>query len=160
RTVSVKKRIFIGLGKYLFGFGVLGIVLALYWNPSWDKPSLRILGASTVGLSGSTQAYGPLLAASALYPGRGQEPGIKDVLSRPPHVAPLIAAAGFFSIGLLGTFWRWYVLVRAQDLPFRLSDAFRLGFIGYFFNTFLPGSIGGDFVKAACIAREQSRRTV
>src|SRR5262249_54266655 len=55
---------------------------------------------------------------------------------------------------------RWYVLVRAQGLPFRLSDAVRLGLAGFFFNTFLPGSVGGDVVKAAFLAREQNRRTV
>jgi glycosyltransferase 2 family protein len=58
------------------------------------------------------------------------------------------------------TFVRWYVLVRAVELPFRLLDAFRLGFIGLFFNTFMPGSVGGDVIKAAALAREQNRRTV
>src|SRR5262249_17571208 len=52
------------------------------------------------------------------------------------------------------------MLVRAQNLPFSLRDAFRLGLVGYFFNTFLPGSVGGDLLKAAFIAREQERRTV
>ena len=47
-----------------------------------------------------------------------------------------------------------------QDLPFTLGNAFRLGLLGFFFSTFLPGSVGGDLVKAAGIAREQSRRTV
>jgi uncharacterized protein (TIRG00374 family) len=51
-------------------------------------------------------------------------------------------------------------LVRAQNLPFTLRSAFRLGLIGYFYNTFLPGSVGGDLLKAAYIAREQERRTV
>jgi uncharacterized membrane protein YbhN (UPF0104 family) len=120
----VKKQILIGLGKYLFGFLVLGLVLWWYWEPS------------------------------------GSKPGIKDVLSRPVRVASLIAAGVLYFIGLLGTFLRWFLLVRAQDLPFRVPDALRLGFIGYFFNTFLPGSIGGDVIKAAGIAREQSRRTV
>src|SRR5262249_22238509 len=58
------------------------------------------------------------------------------------------------------TFVRWYVLVRAVELPFRLGDALRLGAVGFFFNTFLPGSVGGDLVKAVYLAREQSRRTV
>jgi glycosyltransferase 2 family protein len=61
---------------------------------------------------------------------------------------------------VLMTLVRWYFLVRAQDLPFTLPNAIRLGLVGFFFNTFLPGSVGGDIVKAAFIAREQqSRRT-
>jgi uncharacterized protein (TIRG00374 family) len=62
--------------------------------------------------------------------------------------------------GVLLTFVRWYVLVRAQDLPFTLSNATRLGLVGFFLSTFLPGSVGGDIIKAAFIAKEQSRRTV
>jgi hypothetical protein len=73
---------------------------------------------------------------------------------------------GFLALALLAglsavliTFLRWYLLVRAVALPFRVLDALRLGFIGYFFNTFLPGSVGGDVLKAAFLAREQDRRT-
>jgi uncharacterized membrane protein YbhN (UPF0104 family) len=57
------------------------------------------------------------------------------------------------------TIARWYVLVRAQGLPFRFLDALRLGLIGTFFNNILPSSVGGDVIKAAFLAREQSRRT-
>ncbi len=65
---------------------------------------------------------------------------------------------GFASTML--TLVRWYILVRAVELPFRVLDAFRLGFIGLFFNNFMPGSVGGDVIKAAVLAREQDRRTV
>ncbi len=68
----------------------------------------------------------------------------------------LVIAVGSMSL----TFVRWYILVRAVELPFRLIDAFRLGFIGLFFNAVMPGSVGGDVIKAAVLAREQSRRAV
>jgi glycosyltransferase 2 family protein len=70
-------------------------------------------------------------------------------------LATLICAAS-----TLLTFVRWYVLVRAVGLPFTLSDALRLGMVGFYFNTLLPGSVGGDILKAAFLAQEQSRRTV
>jgi glycosyltransferase 2 family protein len=72
----------------------------------------------------------------------------------------LLLAAVIYLAGLLITFYRWYVLVRAQDLPFTHMAALRLGLIGTYLSTFLPGSVGGDIIKAAFIAREQSRRTV
>ena len=78
----------------------------------------------------------------------------------PVHTGYLALAFAFGFAALLITFFRWYVLVRAVGLPFRLFDALRLGFIGFFFNTFLPGSVGGDAVKALFLAREQNRRTV
>jgi uncharacterized protein (TIRG00374 family) len=65
-----------------------------------------------------------------------------------------------YGIGTLLTFIRWYYLVRAQDLPFTVPSALRLGLVGLFFNIFLPGAVGGDIIKAAGIARQQSRRTV
>src|SRR5205823_4926165 len=86
--------------------------------------------------------------------------GIAQALQRPLQVMPLLLAASTGLVALLLTFVRWYVLVRAQDLPFTVTDSIRLGFVGFFFNNFLPGSVGGDLVKAWYIAGEQSRRTV
>jgi uncharacterized protein (TIRG00374 family) len=72
----------------------------------------------------------------------------------------LACAFVIYTVAILITLLRWYVLVRAQDLPFTIPDALRLGMVGYFFNSFLPGSVGGDIVKAAALARGQERRTV
>ncbi len=82
------------------------------------------------------------------------------VRGEPMDVGSLLAGFTLISASMMITLVRWYFLVRAQDLPFRLRDAFRLGLIGFFFNTFLPGSVGGDVVKAAGIARGQKRRAV
>ncbi len=60
---------------------------------------------------------------------------------------------------MLVTLVRWYFLVRALDLPFTLGGALRVGLLGIFYSTVLPGSVGGDIVKAAVLARGQSRRT-
>jgi hypothetical protein len=73
---------------------------------------------------------------------------------------PLLLAGLIYLAGVFLTFIRWYVLVRAQELPFRPVDAVRLGFISQFFSAFLPGSVGGDLVKAGFLAHEQHRRTV
>jgi len=56
------------------------------------------------------------------------------------------------------TFVRWYILVRALDLPFSMKDAFRLGFLGYLLNFVSLGNVGGDLFKAVFIAREQPGR--
>ena len=82
------------------------------------------------------------------------------VEGEPIHLGYLALAFVIALAAVLLTFARWYYLVRAVDLPFRLIDALRLGFIGLFFNTFMPGSVGGDVIKAAFLAREQNRRTV
>ena len=56
------------------------------------------------------------------------------------------------------TFVRWYLLVRAQEFPFRLRDAVRYGFIGVISNYISLGSVGGDLFKAVLIARDQTSR--
>jgi hypothetical protein len=95
------------------------------------------------------------------------EPGLAEVWSRYvvdrepiPHPWYFALAIVFSTGSMLLTFYRWYLLVRAVDLPFTLANAFRLGLVGSFFNTMMPGSVGGDILKATFLAREQERRTV
>jgi uncharacterized protein (TIRG00374 family) len=55
---------------------------------------------------------------------------------------------------------RWSLLLKATDLPQRLIRAYRLTFIGIFFNNVVPGQTGGDLIRAYYIAREnKARRT-
>ncbi len=93
-------------------------------------------------------------------PGPKGEPGLAEVLQRPIQWGPLLLSTVICAAAVLLSFVRWYFLVRATGLPFTLTNAFRLGLVGYFWNTFFPGSIGGDAVKAYYLARDQSRRTV
>jgi glycosyltransferase 2 family protein len=86
--------------------------------------------------------------------------GFKDVFSRSLRVEPLLWATAIATVGLIITFLRWHYLVVAVGLPFTRYNAIRLGLVGYYFNTFMPGSIGGDIIKGYAIAKEQSRQTV
>jgi uncharacterized protein (TIRG00374 family) len=90
----------------------------------------------------------------------GTTPGLVDIFSRPMNPWPFALACVIWIIALFITFARWYLLVRAQDLPFTLWNAVRLGLVSYYFNSILPGSVGGDILKAVAVAREQDRRAV
>jgi len=48
---------------------------------------------------------------------------------------------------------RWMVLVRAQAIAARYASLLRYYFTGLFFNNIMLGSMGGDLVKAYCLAR-------
>jgi glycosyltransferase 2 family protein len=91
----------------------------------------------------------------------GNWPGLKEVALAPKDWRfALLGLALTLGSNLL-TFVRWYLLVRAQDFPFRLRDAIRLGFVGLVTNYIGPGSVGGDLFKAILLARDQTaRRTV
>src|SRR5262249_13423178 len=82
--------------------------------------------------------------------------GLSDALAHPLHVVPLLTAFALRAVGNFLCWVRWYFLVRAQGLPFTMVNALRLGMVGFFFSTFMPGSVGGDIIKATFIAREQS----
>jgi uncharacterized protein (TIRG00374 family) len=58
----------------------------------------------------------------------------------------------FFVISWIGV-WRWRFLLSTQGVRIRLSESFRLTYIGFFFNNVVPGLTGGDLVKAFYIAR-------
>jgi uncharacterized protein (TIRG00374 family) len=90
----------------------------------------------------------------------GDSPGLEEAFRRQFHVTPMLIAITLCLASLVLTFYRWYVLVRAQDLPFAVSDSMRLGLIGFAMSNFLPTAVGGDIIKAAFLAREQNRRTV
>ncbi len=85
-------------------------------------------------------------------------PGLQTLLNGPIRYEWLLAATAFTAAALCMHMFRWYILVRALDLPFTLRNAFRLGMVGLFYNTFLPGSVGGDLVKAFFLAKEHPER--
>lgn len=84
--------------------------------------------------------------------------GLKQLLARPIDVLALLLAAILMAATVGLQIFRWFVLVRALDLPFTLRNAYRLGLVGYYYNTVLPGSIGGDLLKGYFIAKEQKGR--
>ena len=71
----------------------------------------------------------------------------------------LLMVSGVLFIGTMVTsFARYKILLDAVGIHLRLSDVVRIGFIGCFFNTFMPGSLGGDLIKTAYVIRESGKR--
>lgn len=80
---------------------------------------------SALGSASGRFAWGPTLAATALA-------GL---------AYPLLA-------------WRWWILLRAQEVPLDGAWAHRLTWAGVFYSAFLPGGIGGDAVRAWAVCRD------
>ena len=85
-------------------------------------------------------------------------PGLKTLLQGPIDFGALILAAALVAVALSLQIFRWYILVHSLDLPCTLRNTFRLGMVGVFYNTFLPGSVGGDLLKAYFLAKEHPER--
>ncbi len=62
-------------------------------------------------------------------------------------------------VALAVTFYRWHMLMRAVEIDVPLGRTIRLSLIGLFFNNLVPGSTGGDVVRAFYVARSATKRT-
>jgi uncharacterized protein (TIRG00374 family) len=63
-----------------------------------------------------------------------------------------------FGVPYLLVALRWQLLLAAQGIRFRLVELLRLVFIGLLFNNVMPGSLGGDVVKAHYVTRRTSQK--
>ncbi len=68
----------------------------------------------------------------------------------------LTALACYFLAIVLGVI-KWQLLVRAQGLEAPLGSLITYSFVGLFFGNLLPGTVGGDVVRAYGLARATGR---
>jgi hypothetical protein len=53
---------------------------------------------------------------------------------------------------------RWWLLLKSQKITIKISAAFKLHFFGLFYNNFMPGSVGGDFIRAWYVTRHTEKK--
>jgi uncharacterized protein (TIRG00374 family) len=58
------------------------------------------------------------------------------------------AALVLHVVGVLTSAFRWQLLLRAQGVPVPVGYLTTSYLVGFFFNNFLPGSVGGDVYRA------------
>ncbi len=78
---------------------------------------------------------------------------LREVFQRQVDFRLFGVAFAVYLTALVATFFRWYFLVRAVGLPFRVLDAIKLGFIGNVYNLVIPGAVGGDILKGVFLVR-------
>ncbi len=122
--------------KYGIGFGLLGLIISKYWDPKTTTKTDPATGLEKTLVT----------------------PGIGELLQGSIEFEWLAAAALLMATAAALQIYRWYLLVRALDLPFTVRNAYRLSLVGIFYNTFIPGSVGGDLVKAYFIAHAHPER--
>ncbi|MBA4020176.1 MAG: hypothetical protein C0483_23695 [Pirellula sp.] len=89
-----------------------------------------------------------------LFYDASRKPEFTAILHEPKDYRWIALASLLLFVGVVGTFIRWQLLVRALGFPFTLRDGIRLGFLGYLFNFIAPGGVGGDIFKAVSVARQ------
>ena len=116
----------------------------------WKNPAIHRLTRLVVHLVG----FG--LLGRVLWINRAS---VGKVFAQKPDGWYLALAFAFCLTGLVSTFIRWMIVVRAQGLTLRFRDAIRVGFMGNAIDLVIPGQIGGDVFKASFLGRGQERKT-
>ena len=112
--------------------------------------------AAKIGISLAIVAY---LVWNAAQSKDNEGVNVFDNLVNQPKDWTLLALAWLvLATGIVLTFVRWWILVRALGTPCRLRDAVRIGFWGYLFNLAPLGVVGGDLVKAVMLARAHRQK--
>jgi uncharacterized protein (TIRG00374 family) len=70
----------------------------------------------------------------------------------------LVAALAVFPVTFLITSYRWNKLLEAVGVRMGLGRAFVINMVGAFYNTFMPGSTGGDVLKAYYASKQTPHR--
>jgi uncharacterized protein (TIRG00374 family) len=71
----------------------------------------------------------------------------------------LLAAILVFPVTFLLTAYRWNELLKVLDIRLGQMRTFTLNMVGQFYSTFMPGSTGGDLLKAYYASKHTEHRT-
>jgi uncharacterized protein (TIRG00374 family) len=84
-------------------------------------------------------------------------PGVGTVLARLDWQWLILAFALFGPpIFLMAVRWQILLLATGVNVPF--FTLVRLHFLGFFYNTFMPGGVGGDVIKTVYLVRQSSQK--
>lgn len=79
-------------------------------------------------------------------------------LLHPASFSILMLSFLFLFINQLIVASRWYLLLRLRDIDIGISAAIKLTFVGFFYNNFLPGSVGGDVLRAWYVTKHTPKQ--
>lgn len=97
-------------------------------------------------------------AAAILWVFHGQDWGkVGQVLRQLNPWYLGLSLAAFFASQLVCAF-RWWGLLRAQSIYLDLGAVVKLHLLGLFYNNVMPGSVGGDLVKAWYVTKHTNKR--
>jgi uncharacterized membrane protein YbhN (UPF0104 family) len=73
------------------------------------------------------------------------------------HIGLLVLAFSLHGVGLLLSAKRWEILLSIEKIDLSFKAIVLTYWIGSFFNSFLPGSVGGDVVRSYLVSRDHGK---
>jgi len=77
---------------------------------------------------------------------------------RQMNIAVFAAVLGIFIISQMIIGLRWWLLLRSQQIFISFWAVVRLYFLGWFYNNFMPGSVGGDLLRAWYVTKHTTKK--
>jgi len=71
----------------------------------------------------------------------------------------LIFALVLYMLAMVANAVKWHILLEAQGVEVPLVAVIKYTFVGFFFNNFLPATVGGDLMRGYGLAKYTSRNT-
>lgn len=126
-------------------------------HPDWNSPQTLTVSRGmwwwkTVEADRPAADFEPMAQTGSI-----RRLGLRATLAEANALLLAIALAGYLvSLAIVGI--RWWFLLGIQEIRIRLWEALRLTYLGQFFNTVVPGTVGGDLVKAYYAAKHTPRK--
>jgi len=117
--------------------------------PEWPASVRQALAAQT--------ALVVVRADETTLPRMDWRPGMLRVFSK-VEPSGLVVALLLMTLGSMVAIKRWQILLAVAGCATSFATAFRLSFLGLFFNLIVPGLTGGDVIKAILVVREHPER--
>ena len=164
------KRILWHAARLLVAAGLVAYVLSqasLYDSvrPEPGAPALRVLMEGPEGVTVARPEGGERLIRTGEFrsderpDGAVRIAGLITIGSRlAGHWGWVLAAMAAMMLQSPVGAIRWKLLLAVQGIHITFLESLRLTYIGWFFSNWLPGSMGGDFVKAYYIASQTHRK--
>ena len=89
---------------------------------------------------------------------RGEDLGELVGIFKGLNILVFIGALVLYVIAQLIFVLRWWVMLRAQHIRIDYGAAVKLHFLGLFYNNCLPGSVGGDLLRAWYVTKHTEKK--
>ncbi|KPL18708.1 MAG: hypothetical protein AMJ92_06885 [candidate division Zixibacteria bacterium SM23_81] len=88
--------------------------------------------------------------------------GLSEIflVAQSADIVMLLLALLVYSSTIVLISWRWKLLLMSQQAALPFGQVLSLYFIGFFFNNFLPTSIGGDIYRALGAGQNSGKRAI
>ena len=135
---------------------LLGLDLTGNINSKPQPTRLLVADNATAPAYWVPASHAPHYQVHTPYP--RDQVGLESMI-RGARTSLLWMALGVFPLTFIITSYRWHELLKPLEIHIPLRRTFSLNMVGAFYNTFMPGSTGGDALKAYYASKQTPFRT-